>query len=98
MSVGETVGVTLGDIMAARERLKKILDITPILAPGALADAASRRVEVKCENLQRTGSFKIRGALNALLNLGPDELKRGVVTDSSGDFGLGLAWRRVYSE
>jgi len=85
--------VSLDDVIAAGERLRELVAHTPLLSSDAIDEAASgRRVLLKCENLQRTGSFKVRGALNALLQMSPDELRQGVMTASSGNFGLGLAW------
>jgi threonine dehydratase len=75
---------------AARERLRGMAYLTPILP---LDMAATRGVElfVKCENLQRTGSFKIRGAYNLIAGLGPDQRSHGVVAYSSGNHAQGVA-------
>lgn len=83
--------VHLADIEAARERLRPLVHHTET----SLSDSASRRVgaEVffKYENLQRTGSFKIRGAANKILTLSPEQKARGVVASSAGNHAQGVA-------
>lgn len=82
-----------GDLLrAARERIKPFVHITPLLRAEPL-DRPGFRVVLKAENLQRTGSFKVRGAFNALAQLDPAAKAKGVVTFSSGNHGqaLGLA-------
>jgi threonine dehydratase len=74
-------------VVAASERLAPYGLETPILPARSLAPHA----HFKCENLQRTGSFKIRGALNKVLRLTPEERERGVVTSSTGNHGLAVA-------
>ena len=74
-------------VVAASERLASYGLETPILPARCLAPHAHH----KCENLQRTGSFKIRGALNKVLRLTPEERDRGVVTSSTGNHGLAVA-------
>src|SRR5690625_1349986 len=78
--------VSLPDIHAAQSRIGKSVVRTPLLKLPLPGD-----VWVKAENLQRTGSFKLRGALNAISRLDSEQLKRGVVTHSSGNHGQGLA-------
>jgi threonine dehydratase len=75
------------DVIAASERLAPYSLGTPLLPARCLAPHA----HFKCENLQRTGSFKIRGALNKLLLLTPEQRARGVVTSSTGNHGLAVA-------
>ncbi len=65
---------------------------TPLLPSRWLSQAAGRPILLKAENLQETGSFKARGALNVLLSLSPSERERGVVTASAGNHGQALAW------
>jgi threonine dehydratase len=72
----------------ARETL---LEPSEVLASPSAGDAAASAVWLKCENLQHTGSFKLRGALNKVLSLTPDALARGVVTASTGNHGRGVA-------
>jgi threonine dehydratase len=83
--------ITLADIEAARDRIQALAQKTPI-AHSRLFDAASgAAVYFKCENLQRGGAFKIRGALNFLMSLNPAERERGVVTFSSGNHAQAVA-------
>ncbi|MGH6994182.1 MAG: pyridoxal-phosphate dependent enzyme, partial [Stellaceae bacterium] len=72
-------------IEAAARRLAGQIVITPLLTSPLLDARAGKRVLVKAENLQRTGSFKFRGALNTLLSLDAAARKRGVVAFSSGN-------------
>ncbi|MRK21938.1 threonine/serine dehydratase [Pseudomonas sp. JG-B] len=79
------------DIQDAAARLSGHIVRTPILESPQLNAAAGCRVIVKAESLQRTGAFKLRGALNLMLSLGVETLKRGVVTYSAGNHGQGVA-------
>jgi threonine dehydratase len=83
---------TLADIRAARDRLAGIARVTPVFASGTLTRLAARPVSLKAENLQLTGSFKIRGALNTVSLLTPGERRAGVVTASAGNHGQAVAW------
>jgi threo-3-hydroxy-L-aspartate ammonia-lyase len=83
--------VTLDDVQAAARRLSGRIHRTPVLVCDALDEQSGYRVYVKCENLQRAGAFKIRGALNKLLTLDADERGRGVVAFSSGNHAQGVA-------
>jgi len=83
--------LTLDDVHAAARRLLGRVVRTPVITSQAWDDASGYRVFFKCENLQRAGSFKIRGALNKLLTLTPEELRRGVVAFSSGNHAQGVA-------
>ncbi|HEX6048614.1 MAG TPA: threonine/serine dehydratase [Gemmatimonadaceae bacterium] len=74
-------------VLAASRRLASFALETPLVRAATLAPAAW----YKCENLQRTGSFKLRGALNKMLVLSAEERERGVVTSSTGNHGLALA-------
>jgi len=84
-------GIDLADIRAAAERLRPWIHPTPLLPSRSLSLRAGVEVRLKCENLQRAGSFKIRGALNALLQLDDDQRRRGVVAFSSGNHAQGVA-------
>ena len=64
---------------------------TPVLRSAYLDELCGHRVHLKCECLQHTGSFKIRGATNAVLNLSDEAAERGVVTHSSGNHGAAVA-------
>ena len=81
---------TLADIEQARARLRNVLVATPIL-PIDPALAGGHDLLVKCENLQRTGSFKIRGAYNRIASLSAEARARGVVAYSSGNHAQGVA-------
>jgi len=80
------------EILAAAHRLRSLVERTPLLPSAALSARAGVDVWLKCENLQRTGSFKLRGATNALAALTDEERARGVVASSAGNHGLGLAY------
>lgn len=84
-------GVTHADVAAAAARLGHDIHRTPVLTSRMLDARAGRQLFFKCEHLQRTGSFKLRGALNAVRCLDEDAAARGVITDSSGNFGQALA-------
>jgi len=83
---------TLADIEAARERLAGVARETPLYPSETFSRLAGRPVLLKAENLQRTGSFKIRGAYNTISTLGPDEREAGVVAASAGNHGQAVAW------
>src|SRR5436190_6688983 len=81
----------IDDVRAAANRLRPYIHRTPLLGNRSISENAGFEVRFKCENLQRAGSFKIRGALNALLQLSEDQRKRGVVAFSSGNHAQGVA-------
>lgn len=87
-----TPAVGLSDIVAARERIAPFLSPTPIFDSRTLSRMTSTTIRLKAENLQTTGSFKVRGALNAVLQLSDEQRARGVVTFSAGNHGQGLAY------
>jgi threonine dehydratase len=82
---------TLEDVRAAARRLGGRIHRTPVIACASFDEACGHAVVFKCENLQRAGAFKIRGALNKLLALTPEERGRGVVAFSSGNHAQGVA-------
>ena len=82
---------TLDDVLEARERLKGHAVLTPLIESPALNALAQGRVLIKAECLQRTGSFKFRGAWNCISRLDPDRAKGGVVAYSSGNHAQGVA-------
>jgi threonine dehydratase len=79
------------EVLAAAHRLRGAIDHTPLLRSAPLSTHTGVEVYLKCENLQRTGSFKLRGATNALAALSAAERERGVVASSAGNHGLGIA-------
>jgi len=81
----------LDDVRAAAARIRGSVHRTPLLASRSISERIGVEVRLKCENLQRAGSFKIRGATNALLQLTPEQRKRGVVAFSSGNHAQGVA-------
>jgi len=83
--------VTLSEIEAAAERIAEVAVWTPLLPFHELSQQRDGEIRLKCESLQRTGAFKIRGAYNFLSQLPRDQLKRGVVTYSSGNHGQAVA-------
>jgi threonine dehydratase len=83
---------TLTDIEAARERIGKHARVTPVYTSASLSLEIGRDLLLKAENLQRTGSFKIRGAVNKLSTLSPEERAAGVVAASAGNHGQAVAW------
>jgi len=83
--------LTIDDVRAAARRLGNRIHRTPVIASQSCDDASGFSVFFKCENLQRAGAFKIRGALNKLLTLSPAERARGVVAFSSGNHAQGVA-------
>ena len=86
-----STGLTIDDVRAAAERLRGRITRTPVVTSEAIDEASGYAVYFKCENLQRAGAFKIRGALNKLLTLSDDERRRGVVAFSSGNHAQGVA-------
>jgi threonine dehydratase len=84
-------GPTLADFEAARERVSHAADVTPMESSRFLAEVLGSPVYLKCENLQRTGSYKIRGAYNRLSRLTEEEKARGVVAASAGNHAQGVA-------
>jgi len=83
--------VELKDIQDAAERLSSIIVRTPLLSSPVLDELTGGRVLLKAENLQRTGSFKIRGAYNLLSQLTPGQAEKGVVAFSSGNHAQAVA-------
>lgn len=79
------------EIEAAHARIAPHIHRTPVLTSATLDDLAGARFFFKCDNLQKTGSFKIRGATNAIFSLSNEEASRGVVTHSSGNHGAAVS-------
>jgi threo-3-hydroxy-L-aspartate ammonia-lyase len=83
--------LTLEDIRDAAKRVYGVTTRTPVLSSSALDDVCGAQLFFKCENLQKTGAFKIRGAYNAISRLSREQLRCGVVTFSSGNHGQAVA-------
>lgn len=92
---------TLSDIKKAAERIAPYVHRTPVMTSRALNRICDADLFFKCENFQRVGAFKTRGATNAVFSLGDEEASRGVATHSSGNHAAALAlaarWRGVHA-
>ena len=84
--------IAVADIRAARERIAGRIHHTPLLTSQTLGQRVGARAWLKAENLQKTGAFKVRGALNAILQLSEEERARGIITVSAGNHAQGVAW------
>jgi threonine dehydratase len=86
-------------ILEAHERVRPRIHRTPVLTSQSINQLARAQLFFKCENLQKTGSFKIRGASNAIFSLSDEDARRGVVTHSSGNHAAAVAcaarWRGI---
>jgi len=83
--------VKFADILEARERIAPFVHRTPVMTCRAIDEIAGHQLFFKCENFQKVGAFKFRGACNAVFKLPEDVAKRGVVTHSSGNHAQALA-------
>ena len=83
---------TFDDVIAAHERIRPYIHRTPVLASSYLNDLTGAELFFKCENFQKAGAFKVRGACNAVFGLAEDKLARGVATHSSGNHALSLSY------
>jgi threonine dehydratase len=83
--------VGLTEIEAASRRLTGVIVPTPLIPADTLSDMVGAQVRLKCENLQRAGSFKIRGAFNFVSQLSDDQVARGIITYSSGNHAQAVA-------
>jgi threonine dehydratase len=91
MATPPTLSVTLADVQAARERIAAHVHRTPVLTSRQIDERLGCHVFFKCENLQRAGAFKARGAFSRLTQLSPEERARGVVAFSSGNHAQAVA-------
>ncbi len=89
--ISPEIPVTLETIQAAAERIGPFIERTPVLSSRSLNEPAGAEVFLKCENFQKVGAFKFRGAMNAVLSLDDAAREAGVVTHSSGNHGQALA-------
>src|SRR6516225_9024534 len=87
----DVIPIGLTDIQEAATRLDPVVHHTPVFFSRTLNSLFGATVYFKCENLQRCGAFKFRGAMNALMQPGEAERRIGVVTHSSGNHGQALA-------
>src|ERR687896_1717714 len=87
-----TAGPTLADIEEARQRISAVARETPVYGSETFSRIAGRDVWLKAENLQRTGAFKVRGAVNRIAMLDDHERAAGVVAASAGNHGQAVAW------
>ncbi|MER7012682.1 threo-3-hydroxy-L-aspartate ammonia-lyase [Saccharopolyspora sp. NPDC000359] len=83
--------VSAADVQDAAERLAGVAHRTPVVTSSTLDELVGAEVFLKCENFQRMGAFKFRGAYNAISRLGPEQLRRGVVAYSSGNHAQAVA-------
>lgn len=83
--------VSISDILTARERIRDVVHTTPLIKDEKLSAALDSSVYYKAENLQRAGSFKVRGAFNRISQLSAEERERGVITASAGNHAQGVA-------
>jgi len=84
--------ITIDDINTAHERIRPQIHRTPVLTSAYWDERLGMRVYFKCENLQKAGAFKSRGATNAVFSLSEEEARCGVLTHSSGNHAGALAW------
>jgi threonine dehydratase len=87
-----TAPPTLGEIEAARRRIADLARVTPVYPSETLSRIVGREIFLKAENLQRTGAFKVRGAVNKIATMTPEDRTRGVVVASAGNHGQAVAW------
>jgi len=89
--MAKTAPLPAGTLEEAHERIRPHAHRTPVLRSRSIDRICGAEIHFKCENLQRVGAFKFRGACNAVLSLPPEELERGVATHSSGNHAQALA-------
>jgi len=82
---------TAADVLKAKKALQGMINVTPLTYSKALSDASGAEVYLKWENMQKTGSYKPRGALYRMSKLSPEEKAKGVMTASAGNWALGVA-------
>ena len=83
---------TFEDVKAARERIRPYVHRTPVLTSSYLNGLTGADLFFKCENFQKAGAFKVRGASNAVFGLPDEQAKKGVATHSSGNHALSLSY------
>ena len=94
--------ITLADVKAAQERIHQSIYLSPCSLSATFSQLTGNSIYLKLDNLQRTGAFKERGALNKLLTLSTEERERGVITASAGNHAQGLAYhagqRKIHAQ
>ncbi|MEM8877686.1 MAG: beta-hydroxyaspartate dehydratase BhcB [Pseudomonadota bacterium] len=83
---------TFDDVLAAEERIRPHVHRTPVLTSSYMNSLTGAELFFKCENFQKAGAFKVRGASNAVFGLSEDQAEKGVATHSSGNHGLSLSY------
>src|SRR6202021_1266042 len=86
------MGVSFGDVQAARQRIREFIYLSPARHSEGLSAMTGQQVILKLDNLQRTGAFKERGALNKILTLTEDEKRCGVIAASAGNHAQAVAF------
>lgn len=84
--------VSIQDVFAARKKMKGIVHETPLDYSRTFSEFTNNEVYLKLENLQKTGSFKVRGSYNKIMSLSEDELRKGVIAASAGNHAQGVAY------
>ena len=88
----DTPNLTIDDVKQAHERIRPYIHRTPVLTSTYLNELTGARLYFKCENFQKAGAFKVRGACNAVFGLSDEDAKNGVCTHSSGNHALSLSY------
>ena len=88
----DTPNLTIEDVKEAHARIRPYIHRTPVLTSTYLDDRTGARLFFKCENFQKAGAFKVRGACNAVFGLSDEQAKNGVCTHSSGNHALSLSY------
>jgi len=86
------MGINLADIENARENIQKVIRKTPLFYSSTFSKITDGNIYLKCENKQKTGAFKLRGAYNKIANLTKEEKSRGVIASSAGNHAQGVAY------
>src|SRR3979411_3499079 len=84
--------ITLNDIHSALRRIRASIYLSPCARSETFSESTGNQVYLKLDNLQRTGAFKERGALNKLLSLSPEQRAQGVIAASAGNHAQGVAY------
>lgn len=92
MNIQTNILPTYDDMLAAHERIKPYIHRTPVLTSSYFNDLTGAELFFKCENFQKAGAFKVRGACNAVFGLTEEMAKKGVATHSSGNHALSLSY------